>query len=111
MKCPNNKSSDANKNAVSASAELPSCIFLLFPPSVSLSPLTVCHSCGLCGDVSLLRMDSPAQKRPYYIYILLHHLEAMPAGLQNLGHKAGGEAKRRAREEERRSRERLGLME
>lgn len=45
------------------------------PPSLhpSLSLLSMCHICGLCGDVSLLRMDSPAQKRPYYIYILLHH--------------------------------------
>lgn len=97
MKCPNNKSSDANKNAVSASAVLPSCFFSSSFLHPSLSPLTSCHICGLCGDVSLLRMDSPAQKRPYYIYILLHHLETMPAGLQNLGQKEGRKAKRRAR--------------
>lgn len=43
---------------------------------LSLSLLSPCHICGLCGDVSPLRMDSPAQKRPYYIYILLHHEES-----------------------------------
>lgn len=97
MKCPNNKSSDANKNAVSASAALPWCFFPSSSLHPSLSPLTACHICGLCGDVSPLRMDSPAQKRPYYIYILLHRSETMPAGLQNLGQKEGGKAKRRAR--------------
>lgn len=55
---------------------------LLLAPAGSLSQaleawpffsfLHVCHSCGHCGDVSLLRMDTPAQKRSYYIYILLH---------------------------------------
>lgn len=64
---------------------------LLLCPILSL--LSVCHICGLCGDVSLLRMDSPAQKRPYYIYILLHHSETMPAGLQNFGQKEGEKAK------------------
>lgn len=58
---------------------------LPLPSSTPLSVLSVRHICGLCGDVSPLRMDSPAQKRPYYIYILLHHSETVPAGLAELG--------------------------
>lgn len=72
--------------------------FSLLPFSTPLSVLSVCHICGLCGDVSLLRMDSPAQKRPYYIYILLHHSETLPVGLQSSGQKEGEKAKRGGRE-------------
>lgn len=69
--------------------------FSLLPFSTPLSVLSVCHICGLCGDVSLLRMDSPAQKRPYYIYILLHHSETQPAGLQSSGQKEREKAKKK----------------
>lgn len=50
-------------------------------------------------------MDSPAQKRPYYIYILLHHSETVPAGLAELwahrrGREGSKEKKKRKQEEE-----------
>jgi len=54
------------------------CLLVLLGSSLRLQRprlfffLHACHSCGHCGDVSLLRMDSPAQKRSYYIYILLY---------------------------------------
>lgn len=93
MKCPNNKSSSLVMPTIMHSV-LPLLHVkwgFFSPPFLhpSLSTLSVCHICGLCGDVSLLRMDSPAQKRPYYIYILLHHSETMPAGLQNFGQREG----------------------
>lgn len=81
------------------------------PPFLHPSLSSVCHICGLCGDVSLLRMDSPAQKRPYYIYILLHHSETMPAGLQNFGQREGEKKLkgRRASEKERGRNESWGV--
>lgn len=85
--------------------------FSLLPFSICVLLLSVCHICGLCGDVSLLRMDSPAQKRPYYIYILLHHLETIPAGLQNFGQKKGEKAKGRVSEKEGQRNERQGETE
>lgn len=76
---------------------------LPLPSSTPLSVLSVRHICGLCGDVSPLRMDSPAQKRPYYIYILLHHSETVPAGLAELGtqkRERGQQKKYKKKEEE-----------
>lgn len=79
IKCPNNMSSTLVMSTLmqpnAAAVFSMSNEGFVPPPSLhpSLSLLSMCHICGLCGDVSLLRMDSPAQKRPYYIYILLHH--------------------------------------
>lgn len=75
---------------------------LPLPSSTPFSVLSVRHICGLCGDVSPLRMDSPAQKRPYYIYILLHHSETVPAGLAELGtqKRERGQQKNTKKEEE-----------
>lgn len=79
IKCPNNTSSTLVMSTImqpnAAAVFSMSNEGFVPPPSPhpSLSLLSMCHICGLCGDVSLLRMDSPAQKRPYYIYILLHH--------------------------------------